>query len=71
MKDAYEQAKVRFAPKGTFNDFKVSGKSDSRIDHIFLTPNFDVKRFGILTYLYGDGKLPSDHFPVMVELDIK
>jgi endonuclease/exonuclease/phosphatase family metal-dependent hydrolase len=71
LQDAYQQARVRFAPKGTFNGFKVSGTSDSRIDHIFLSKDMEVKRYGILTYLYGDGKLPSDHYPVMVELEMK
>lgn len=71
LQDAYEIAKVRFAPKGTFNAFSVAGTSDARIDHIFLSRHFQARRYGILTYLYGDGKLPSDHFPVMVELDFR
>jgi endonuclease/exonuclease/phosphatase family metal-dependent hydrolase len=71
LQDAYELAKIRFAPKGTFNAFKATGTSDSRIDHIFLSRDFQVQRYGILTYLYGDAKLPSDHYPVMADLVFK
>jgi endonuclease/exonuclease/phosphatase family metal-dependent hydrolase len=34
------------------------------IDHIFVTKQFKVKKWGILTDTYF-GKYPSDHFPVM------
>ncbi|MHC2991841.1 hypothetical protein OB13_09640 [Pontibacter sp. HJ8] len=69
LQDAYHKAKIRFAPMGTFNDFKVTDTTQRRIDHIFLTPAFQVQRYGILTFVYGDGKLPSDHFPVVTELE--
>ncbi|MFY0254090.1 endonuclease/exonuclease/phosphatase family protein [Chitinophaga sp. 30R24] len=49
LKDAYETTAVRYALNGTFNDFKANSKTDSRIDHIFLTKDFTVTRYGILT----------------------
>jgi endonuclease/exonuclease/phosphatase family metal-dependent hydrolase len=70
MQDAYEIAQFRLAPNGTFNGFKIGGKPVGRIDHIFLTPQFDVVRYGILTNTYN-GRYPSDHFPVMVQLKVK
>jgi endonuclease/exonuclease/phosphatase family metal-dependent hydrolase len=33
------------------------------IDHIFITPEIKVRKWGILTDTYY-GKYPSDHFPV-------
>ena len=35
-----------------FNDFDSDTKTDSRIDHIFLTKPFEVQRYGVLTNSY-------------------
>src|SRR5690606_36648222 len=67
VKDAYELAPLKYAPNGTFNGFDITRGGESRIDHIFLSPPFNVVRYGILTDSYN-GKLPSDHFPVMAEV---
>ena len=69
-----------------------NAKTDSRIDHIFLSKHFKPLRYGVLTDSYrapvhretGDtasgnfpkevkfrefqARLPSDHFPVLVEV---
>ncbi|MEO5998956.1 MAG: endonuclease/exonuclease/phosphatase family protein [Chitinophagaceae bacterium] len=92
VKDSYELSPIKFALNGTFNSFNINAKTDSRIDHIFLTKNFSVNRYGILTDSYRaklsdttqtansanfpregrlgrfQAKLPSDHFPVMAEV---
>ncbi len=68
MKEAYHAAKIRYAPNGTFNAFDSNSKTDERIDHILVSPEFEVLRYGILTDTYGGGKFPSDHFPVLLEL---
>lgn len=70
LSDAFDLAKVKFAPSGTFNNFDITGKPEGRIDHIFLTSGFDVQRYGILTNTYN-GRYPSDHFPVMVQVSYK
>lgn len=70
LKDAYTLADVRFAPNGTFNGFDVNAKPKGRIDHIFLTRQFQVVRYGILTNTYN-GRFPSDHFPVLIEVKLK
>lgn len=93
LSDAYQTAEIRYAPVGTANRFDINATTDSRIDHVFLTGNFRVKRYGILTDTYreeivlpdagepekpkgevvfrpGVAKLPSDHFPVMAEVEI-
>lgn len=68
LKDAYQTAKLVYAPNGTFNGFNIKAKTDARIDHIFLSPEFTVARYGILTDTYGAGKTPSDHYPVAIEV---
>ena len=40
---------IRYANNRTFNSFRTDCKTDSRIDHIFLTSQFSVLRYGILT----------------------
>lgn len=91
--DSYEVAQVRYAPNGTFNSYETDNYSTSRIDHVFVTPDITVERYGVLTDTYrtADGdtvraelvaapgeiearkytpRIPSDHFPVMVELTL-
>ena len=68
LKDAYQIANVVYAPNGTFNGFDSKRQTDERIDHIFLSPAFTATRYGILTETYAGGKLPSDHYPVAVEV---
>ncbi len=71
LKDSYDNARQRFAAIGTWNDFLQEYRDDSRIDHIFVSPQFDVLNYGILTNSYWSGKErrnPSDHYPVMVKL---
>ncbi len=52
LKDSYVCAARRFSENGTFNDFKPLLKSGSRIDHVFVSPAFDVNRYGMLTNMY-------------------
>jgi endonuclease/exonuclease/phosphatase family metal-dependent hydrolase len=52
LKDCYELSPIRLATNGTFNGFRPDGKTDSRIDHIFVTKQFRVARYGILTDTY-------------------
>ncbi len=52
LADSYDKAKVRYATNGTFNDFNTEQYDDSRIDHIFVSPAFAVKKYGVLTDTY-------------------
>ena len=52
LKDSYSTAEMRFAENGTFNNFSSSLKTSSRIDHVFVSPKFEVKRYGVLTNGY-------------------
>ena len=77
LSDSYSSAICRFAENGTFHAFHLERKTASRIDHVFVSPSFSVKRYGILTNTYwqqqGDSivrRLPSDHYPVFVHLSM-
>ncbi len=52
LDDSYEKAAVRYALNGTFNAFDPNRKTDSRIDHIFVSGGIVVERYGILTDTY-------------------
>lgn len=60
MRDSYQTAEFRYAPNGTFNDFYTDRKTDSRIDHLFLTKEFKVKKYGILTDTYRAEKTEKE-----------
>ncbi len=52
LKDSYEAARIRFAENGTFNAFKTEYFTQSRIDHVFVSPTTQVEAYGILTNSY-------------------
>jgi endonuclease/exonuclease/phosphatase family metal-dependent hydrolase len=68
LKDSYVLSPVKLAPGSTFNSFDANTAGNARIDHIFVTRQFRVKRYGILTNTYH-GRTPSDHYPVVAILD--
>ena len=59
LKDAYELSPVKHAANGTFNNFSTDTKTDSRIDHIFVSHQFTVKRYGILLDTYREKRTDS------------
>lgn len=65
LRDAWDIASERNGPEATFHAFK--GDADRRIDWIL------VRGFGVRTLrtidAHEDGRYPSDHFPVLAELD--
>jgi endonuclease/exonuclease/phosphatase family metal-dependent hydrolase len=52
LRDSYTYAEQRFAENGTFNDFYPDRKTEGRIDHVFVSPKFEIKNYGILTNAY-------------------
>lgn len=52
LKDCYEATAFRYIETGTFNNFDPNVYTESRIDHIFLSPVFDVLKYGVLTDTY-------------------
>jgi endonuclease/exonuclease/phosphatase family metal-dependent hydrolase len=70
LDDTYKQVISPYANNGTFNSFGKSIQATGIIDHIFVSKHFMVKRWGILSDSY-QGKYPSDHFPVLADLEMK
>ena len=58
-----------YGPTGTFTGFAGPQYTGPLIDHIFVR-GFTVQQHGILPD-HHDGRLPSDHFPVLAELVVK
>ena len=69
VKDSYDQVKYPYANNSSFNSFSYTGTSKDIIDHIFVSSQFKVNSWGLLTDTYH-GKFPSDHFPVEVKLKL-
>jgi endonuclease/exonuclease/phosphatase family metal-dependent hydrolase len=53
----------------TFNNFRYGATHKHRIDFIFVNDKVDVKEYKVIDYS-KDGVYPSDHFPVMVKLNL-
>ncbi|MGZ8559409.1 MAG: endonuclease/exonuclease/phosphatase family protein [Chitinophagaceae bacterium] len=70
LKDTYKEVKYPYANNASHNGFGGTKDSSDIIDHIFITNDFTVSRWGVLTDTYH-GKYPSDHFPVLAEVTIK
>lgn len=70
LTDTYDQVQFPYASNASFNSFGDAKPGKEVIDHIFTTKDFNVNKWGILTDTYY-GKFPSDHFPVLTELNFK
>jgi len=57
-------------PVGTFNDFDFASKLENRIDYIFVNKMVDVRKYTVLTDSKNN-RYPSDHLPVLVEIQLK
>jgi len=82
LRDAHDKATLIYEPVvGTFNGFDANNVETGRIDHIFLTDNFTVSKYGILDDTYQaaskengnkvEARFPSDHFAVMITVEVK
>jgi len=56
---------------GTFNGFDTSHHTDERIDHIFVSEDFKVNSYRLVKEQYDGIKYPSDHFPIVLNIEIK
>ncbi|MBO6189348.1 MAG: endonuclease/exonuclease/phosphatase family protein [Alloprevotella sp.] len=72
LKDVFACAQQHFAPTGTFNGFDPDKHTDSRIDHIFVSPTISVENYAVLTDCYWDAqnqrRTLSDHYPVLARI---
>lgn len=71
MTDAMFSSKSpHHGPLGSFSgSFKLPGVGDNRIDFVFIRNNVSVLKHAILSDSW-DGRLPSDHLPVLAEVRI-
>ena len=67
VKDSFREVPYPYMNNGSFQNFGKNFNAREIIDHIFISPHFKVKRWGVLTDSYS-GKFPSDHFPILTEL---
>jgi len=70
LADTYNQVKNPYANNSSFNAWGKELSGFEIIDHVFVTKGFTATRWGILTDTYH-GKFVSDHFPILVDLEIK
>jgi endonuclease/exonuclease/phosphatase family metal-dependent hydrolase len=59
-----------FGPAGTFNAFKVAPTGSRAIDHVLLGGRIEVERYAVFSQAI-EGRVPSDHYPVLVDLSIE
>ncbi len=59
-----------YGPEGTFNSFKFDAPMDKQIDYVFVSKQFDVLKYGVLTDA-SQQRYPSDHQPVMTKVVLK
>jgi len=69
ISDVYGAVKYPYANNSSANGFRTP-RGNGVIDHIFMSKQFNASRWGILTDTYF-GKFPSDHFPVLAEVELK
>lgn len=71
LNDAHNvTATPAYGPEGTFNAFKFDAPMDKRIDYIFVSKQFDVLKYGVLTDA-KEQRYPSDHQPVVAKVVLK
>jgi endonuclease/exonuclease/phosphatase family metal-dependent hydrolase len=69
LSDTHSKVKFPYANNSSSNGFRTP-RGQTVIDHIFMSKQFTTTRWGILTDTYF-GKFPSDHFPVLAEVELK
>lgn len=52
LRDSHDVAEIRYVPNGTFNNYRTDEYTPSRIDHVFVTPDVKVLKYGVLTDTY-------------------
>ncbi len=70
LNDAKKVADLDFGPEGTFNGYNFAAPVTRRIDYIFVSDEVKVKKYAVLSDSW-DLKYPSDHLPVLVEVEFE
>jgi len=67
FRDARDAATHDHGPNTSRTDYR-SLDPDRTIDHVFVSDEWDVRTRAACSDQYGDGRYPSDHLPVVVDL---
>jgi endonuclease/exonuclease/phosphatase family metal-dependent hydrolase len=71
LRDSFlETAETPHGPRKTWRGIRPGGLGSGRIDYIFIQNQCRVLRYGVLSD-QADIGYPSDHFPVVVDLEIR
>lgn len=71
MNDSYLVSQMKpYGPVGTYSGFKLDAPLAERIDYVFVSSHFEVKKYAALTD-FLDHRFPSDHLPVVVQLVLR
>ncbi len=68
LRDTHQVARRgHHGPTTTVTDFR-NLVPERKIDHVFVSSDVDPVLHGVCADTYGNGRYPSDHLPVLVEL---
>lgn len=71
LNDAYTVSKMPpYGPVGTFNSFQFTAPYEKRIDYVFVSDHFEVRKYAALTDS-KEQRYPSDHIPVVATVFFK
>ena len=62
--DSFSVAQFVYAPNGTFNAYRTDGYTDSRIDHIFVSDDITVQKYGVLTDTYRSAQTEDADYEI-------
>lgn len=62
LNDSHDVADFAYQLNGTFNSYHTDGYTDERIDHVFVSPNVHVLKYGVLTDTYRTCEAESTTF---------
>jgi endonuclease/exonuclease/phosphatase family metal-dependent hydrolase len=71
LNDAYTVSKMPpYGPVGTFNSFQFTAPYEKRIDYVFVSDHFEVRKYAALTDS-KEQRYPSDHIPVVATVSFQ
>ena len=71
LQDSYKVSKLPpYGPIGTTNAFVFTAPMKNRIDYVFVSHDFEVSKYAVLTDALNQ-RYPSDHLPVVATIHMK
>ena len=71
LNDAYAVTEMPpYGPVGTSNGFRFTAAFKNRIDYVFVSDHFQVRKYAALSDA-KDQRYPSDHLPVVATVSFK